>query len=131
MHYPANYGFVPRTLAEDGDPLDVLALCQEPVHPLTVVPVRAIGLLRMSDEKGIDDKIIGVTLVDPAFADYRHHSELPHHTLLEMERFFKDYKLLERKGVEVDGFLEPSEALRVLRQSLERYRARKPAGKRK
>src|SRR5690348_3539642 len=70
VHYPANYGFIPRTFCEDGDPLDVLVLGQEPVHPLTIVDARAIGVMRMRDDKGIDDKIIAVNVRDPAVADY-------------------------------------------------------------
>src|SRR3954463_3226304 len=71
VYYPANYGFVPRTYCDDGDPLDVLVFGQEPVHPLTVVDVRAIGVMQMRDDKGIDDKILAVNIGDPAFAEYR------------------------------------------------------------
>ena len=70
VYYPANYGFIPRTFCDDGDPLDALVLCQESVHPMTVVDARAIGVMRMRDEKGIDDKIIAVSTMDPAYADY-------------------------------------------------------------
>src|SRR5580765_4685362 len=79
VHYPANYGFVPRTFCDDGDPLDVLVFGQEPVQPLTVVDVRAIGVMQMRDEKGIDDKLLAVSIGDPAFADYRSFHELPKH----------------------------------------------------
>src|SRR5436305_174744 len=71
VHYPANYGFVPRTFCDDGDPLDVLVFSQEPVQPLTVVDVRAIGVMQMRDDKGIDDKLLAVSIGDPAFSDYR------------------------------------------------------------
>ena len=77
VHYPANYGFIPRTFCDDGDPLDALVLGQEPVHPLTIVEARAIGVMRMRDEKGIDDKIIAVSVHDPAFADYTDKAQLP------------------------------------------------------
>ena len=70
VHYPANYGFIPRTFCDDGDPLDALVLGQEPVHPLTIVEARAIGVMQMRDEKGLDDKIVAVSIRDPAFADY-------------------------------------------------------------
>src|SRR5437764_11843161 len=83
VHYPANYGFVPRTFCDDGDPLDVLVFGQEPVQPLTVVDVRAIGVMRMRDDKGIDDKVLGVNISDPAFADYRDFRELPRHVIRE------------------------------------------------
>jgi inorganic pyrophosphatase len=123
VFYPADYGFVPRTYAEDGDPLDVLVLSQEPVYPLTLVEARAIGLMRMRDEKGIDDKLLAVSVNDPAVADYTHHDQLPHHALREIRRFFLDYKVLEHKEVDVEDFLGPDEALRVLRASLARYDA--------
>ena len=70
VYYPADYGFIPRTFCDDGDPLDVLVLGQEPVHPLTIVEGRAIGVMRMRDEKGIDDKIVAISVRDPSFADY-------------------------------------------------------------
>jgi inorganic pyrophosphatase len=122
--YPANYGFVPRTYCGDGDPLDVLVFGQEAVVPLTVVDVRAIGVMRMHDDKGEDHKILGVCIGDPAFADYRHFEELPRHVVREMRRFFQDYKVLEGKEVEVDEPLGPDEALRILRESLEHYHSR-------
>src|SRR5688500_10356156 len=79
VHYPANYGFIPRSFCDDGDPLDALVLGQEPVVPLTLLEARAIGVLRMRDEKGIDDKIIAVAVHDPAVADYTDHRQLPAH----------------------------------------------------
>jgi inorganic pyrophosphatase len=121
--YPANYGFVPRTYCDDGDPLDVLVFTQEPLLPLTVVDVRAIGVMNMRDEKGIDDKLIAVAIGDPAFADYRRLSELPKHVMREMRRFFSDYKVLEGKEVVVDEPLGVDEALVILRQALASYTA--------
>ena len=122
VHYPANYGFIPRTFCDDGDPLDALVLGQEPVHPLTIVDARAIGLMRMRDEKGIDDKILAVSVADPAFADYRDHRELPPHATREMRRFFEDYKQLEEKQVVVEDFMGPAEAIQILREALDFYR---------
>jgi inorganic pyrophosphatase len=122
VHYPANYGFIPRSFCDDGDPLDALVLGQEPVHPLTIVEARAIGLMRMRDEKGIDDKVIAVSIRDPAVSDYRDHAELPEHTLREIKRFFQDYKQLENKQVVVEDFMGPDEAMRVLCESLDLYR---------
>lgn len=122
VHYPANYGFIPRTFCDDGDPLDVLVLGQEPVHPLTLVDARAIGVMRMRDEKGLDDKVVAVSVHDPAFADYTDQSQLPNHVLREMKRFFEDYKRLEHKEVVVEDLLGPADALRILREALELYR---------
>ena len=86
VYYPANYGFIPRTYCEDGDPLDVLVLGQEPVTPLTLMEARAIGVMRMRDEKGLDDKIIAVSVKDPAFSEYTEHGQLPGHLLREIRR---------------------------------------------
>jgi inorganic pyrophosphatase len=122
VHYPANYGFIPRTYCDDGDPLDVLVLGQEPVVPLTIVEARAIAVIRMRDEKGIDDKIIAVHLDDPAMRDTSHIRELPPHTLKELERFFLDYKTLENKKVVVNDFDGPFEAAKVIRAGLADYR---------
>ena len=122
VHYPADYGFIPRTFCDDGDPLDVLVLGQEPVYPLTIVEARAIGVMRMRDDKGIDDKIISISVRDPAFADYTDHSQLPAHVLRQMRRFFEDYKVLERKQVVIEGLLGPEQALDIIRDALEMYR---------
>jgi inorganic pyrophosphatase len=122
VYYPANYGFIPRTFCDDGDPLDALVLCQEPVHPLTVVEARAIGVMRMRDEKGIDDKILAVTVNDPAVSDYTSHTQLPAHQLREIRRFFEDYKTLEHKQVVVEEFMGAEEAIKILQEALELYR---------
>ena len=122
VYYPADYGFIPRTYCDDGDPLDALVLSQEPVYPLTIVQARAIGVMRMRDEKGIDDKIVAVSVGDPAFADYRDKAQLPGHVLREVRRFFEDYKALEQKQVVVEDLLGPSDAIRIIREALELYR---------
>jgi inorganic pyrophosphatase len=122
VHYPADYGFIPRSFCDDGDPLDALVLGQDPVYPLTIVEARAIGLMRMRDDKGIDDKIIAVSVRDPAFADYTDHVQLPGHVGREIKRFFQDYKVLENKTVVVEDILGPAEALAILRQALDLYR---------
>jgi inorganic pyrophosphatase len=123
VHYPANYGFVPRTYAEDDDPIDVLVLGQDPVVPLAIVQARAIGGFRMRDEHGEDVKIIAVHVNDPAFSDYRDIAELPKHVMTEIMRFFEDYKVLEGKAVEVGARIDVGEARRALRAAVERYRA--------
>ena len=122
VHYPANYGFVPRTLGDDDDPLDVLVLGQEPIVPLAIVTARAIGGFEMRDEHGVDTKIIAVHINDPAVRDYRSLSQLPQHVLLEIRRFFEDYKVLEGKPVAVGADLDAEKAVAILRQAVERYR---------
>jgi inorganic pyrophosphatase len=122
VHYPADYGFIPRTYCDDGDPLDALVLSQEPVYPLTIVEARAIGVMRMRDEKGIDDKIVGVSVHDPAFAHFTDKAQLPSHILRELQRFFEDYKALENKRVVVEDLLGPEEAVSIIRDALELYR---------
>src|SRR5262245_61284326 len=122
VHYPANYGFLPRTFCDDGDPLDALVLGQEPVHPLTVVEARAVGVMRMRDEKGLDDMIVAGSVRDPAFMDCTDKSQLPPHVLREIRRFFEDYKTLENKQVVVEDLLGPSDALRIIHEALELYR---------
>jgi inorganic pyrophosphatase len=122
VYYPADYGFIPRTYCDDGDPLDVLVLAQEPVYPLTIVEARAIGVMRMRDEKGGDDKILAVSVHDPEFADYTDKNQLPAHVLRQVQRFFQDYKVLEQKKVVIEDLLGPADAVSIIRESLELYR---------
>lgn len=122
VHYPSDYGFIPRTLCDDGDALDVLVLSQEPVHPLTIVMARALGVMRMRDDKGLDDKIIAVCVDDPAFADYGDLDQLPSHVTREIRRFFEDYKKLEDKEVVVEHPLPRAEALQTIDEALEMYK---------
>lgn len=122
VHYPANYGFIPQTYCDDDDPLDVLVLGQEPVVPMSIMRARPIGVMQMRDEKGLDDKIVAVHLDDPAVNHYSHIREVPQHTLLELRRFFEDYKTLERKRVEVDDMQGPYEACKVIRASMVGYK---------
>jgi len=121
VHYPANYGFIPRTHADDGDPLDILVLMQEPVDPLTIVRARPLGGLRMVDDKGGDDKIIGVCIDDPAYAHYNQIAEIPPHVMRELDRFFRDYKQLEGKLSEVGELYGLDEALAVIGRSRDAY----------
>ena len=122
VYYPADYGFIPRTYCDDGDPLDVLVLGQEPVFPLTIVQARAVGVMRMRDEKGVDDKIVAVSVRDPSFAEYTDKAQLPGHVLRQVRRFFEDYKVLEHKQVVVEDMLGPDEAVRIIKDALEMYR---------
>ena len=124
VHYPANSGFIPQSHADAGDPLDVLVLMQEPVVPLTIVRARAIGGLRMRDDQGGDDKIIAVAIDDPAFNHYTDASQLPPHLVVELDRFFRDYKILEGKTSEVDRPYDRTEALKIMRASLDAYRGK-------
>jgi inorganic pyrophosphatase len=128
VHYPANYGFIPRTYCDDGDPLDVLVLASEAVVPMCMMRARAIGRMQMVDEKGVDDKIIAVHLDDPSWRDVSHIRELQPHVLKELERFFLDYKTLENKRVEVSDFDGPFEAGKVIRQGLADYLKLRAAG---
>jgi inorganic pyrophosphatase len=122
VYYPADYGFIPRTFCDDGDPLDVLLLGSEPVPPLTIVEARAIGVMRMKDEKGVDDKIVAVSVRDPAFADYTDKDQLPSHVLRQVRRFFEDYKTLENKQVIMGDMLGPAAAVEIIADALELYR---------
>lgn len=121
IHYPANYGFIPRTLGDDDDPLDVLVLMQEPVVPLGILRARPIGMMPMEDEGEADEKIVCVHLDDPEYLHYTHYDELPDHRLSELRRFFEDYKKAERKEVVVGDFLGPEEAVDAVRQAMDRY----------
>jgi len=121
VFYPANYGFIPQTYAEDNDPLDVLVLCQEPVQPLALIKARAIGVMTMTDSGATDDKIIAVATNDPEFSEYLEARDLPGHRLLVLKRFFQDYKQLEGKQVQVEEIRPAYAALSVIEQSLARY----------
>ena len=121
VYYPANYGFIPQTLAEDDDPLDVLVLCQESVAPLTIMEARAIGLMTMIDAGKKDHKIIAVATADPEFNLYHEASEIPSHQLLMVRRFFQDYKQLEGKAVEVDEIQPAEKAFPIINDALQRY----------
>lgn len=128
VHYPANYGFIPQTYAEDDDPLDVLILCQEPVSPLTLVNARTIGVMTMLDSGKPDHKVLAVATEDPEYSGFNEASELPPHRLAMLRRFFQDYKMLEGKVVEVDEFQPAAIALPIINDALERYSALRRRG---
>ncbi|KAH9672155.1 Soluble inorganic pyrophosphatase 4 [Citrus sinensis] len=116
--YPHNYGFIPRTLCEDNDPLDVLIIMQEPVLPGCFLRAKAIGLMPMIDQGEKDDKIIAVCADDPEYRHYNDIKELPPHRLAEIRRFFEDYKKNENKEVAVNDFLPASDAYNSVQQSM-------------
>ncbi|XP_043712595.1 soluble inorganic pyrophosphatase-like isoform X1 [Telopea speciosissima] len=119
--YPHNYGFIPRTICEDSDPMDVLVLMQEPVLPGCFLRARAIGLMPMIDQGEKDDKIIAVCADDPEFRHYQDIKELPPHRLAEICRFFEDYKKNENKTVAVNDFLPAEEAIKAIKYSMDLY----------
>ncbi|KAI3823407.1 hypothetical protein L1987_04842 [Smallanthus sonchifolius] len=119
--YPHNYGFVPRTLCEDNDPLDVLVIMQEPILPGCFLRAKAIGVMPMIDQGEKDDKIIAVCADDPEYRHYNDIKELPPHRLAEIRRFFEDYKKNENKEVAVNEFLPAAEAIEVVKHSMDLY----------
>ncbi|KDO70969.1 hypothetical protein CISIN_1g027710mg [Citrus sinensis] len=119
--YPHNYGFIPRTICEDSDPMDVLVLMQEPVLPGSFLRCRAIGLMPMIDQGEKDDKIIAVCADDPEFRHYKDIKELPPHRLAEIRRFFEDYKKNENKKVDVEDFLPAEAAIEAIKYSMDLY----------
>lgn len=121
VHYPTDYGFIPETLSKDGDPLDVLLAVYEPTFPGCHVTARPIGILRMHDEKGEDEKILAVPVGDPRFDDINELSDLSAHFLREIENFFATYKLLEDKETELHGWDEAHVAWDVIDDSRRRY----------
>lgn len=121
VHYPANYGFVPRTYCGDGDPLDILVYCQEPIVPLAEMRANIIGVMKMVDDKGEDDKLIAVHADDPEYSGLTDLWQLPPHRLRELKRFFEDYKALEKKAVAVSDPMGRDEALKVLRGAIKFY----------
>ena len=128
VYYPANYGFIPQTLAEDDDPLDVLVLCQETVVPLTLIHARTIGLMTMIDQGEKDHKIIAVATEDPEFNIYKEASEMPPHRSTMLRRFFQDYTQLEGKVVEVDEMQPAAMAYPIIEDALHRYSRQRRKG---
>lgn len=123
VHYPANYGFIPKTFSADDDPLDILVLGQASVYPGCIMRARPIGVIKMIDGGRADDKIIAVHEDDPEFNVYHHISQLPPHILKTLERFFKDYKVLEHKEVQIENFLGEEEAKPLIRAAQASYEA--------
>lgn len=120
-HYPANYGFIPRTYGDDGDPLDVLLLCTEDIEPLSLVRAYPIGVIKMLDNGKNDEKIIAIPFTDPTYNIYQDISDLPNHIIDEMSHFFTIYKELERKTTLVNERGDKAEAIRIIEAALESY----------
>ncbi|MDX2017645.1 MAG: inorganic diphosphatase [Planctomycetota bacterium] len=128
VYYPANYGFIPQTLAEDDDPLDVLVYCVEQIPPLTLCNARAVGMMTMIDQGKPDHKIIAVLCQDPIYNEFKKASDFPKHIFKMLRRFFEDYKTLENKRVEVDDILPAEAAFAVIDDSLARYSRARQSG---
>ena len=120
-HYPANYGFIPRTYGDDLDPLDVLVLCSEELEPLTLVRCYPIGVISMIDGGRNDEKIIAIPFSDPSYNSYHDISELPHHIFDEMSHFFQVYKALEGKETAVNEVSGREAALQIIHSAMENY----------
>ena len=129
VHYPTDYGFIPETLAEDGDPLDALVLVWEPTFPGCPIEAKPVGLFNMRDEKGRDEKILCVPVHDPLWNYIQTLSDVPPHFLKEMEHFLSIYKELEKKKTEVEGWEDYDAAARVIQESQKRYKRKIPSGR--
>jgi len=121
-HYPASYGFIPRTYADDDDPLDVLVLCTEPIAPMSMVRVYPIGVISMMDSGSLDDKIIAIPFNDPTYSCYRGIEALPSHIFTEMKHFYQVYKELESKETVVDEIRGHKEAVRIVKNAIDKYK---------
>lgn len=123
MHYPGDYGFIPRTLHLDGDPMDVVVLVKEETFPGCLIDTRPLGVLRMLDRGEPDDKILAVPLNDPYYHEFFDIADIPQHLLKEIEHFFERYKDLEGKRVQILGWEKSDVAMRIIRESIQRYDA--------
>lgn len=122
FHYPVNYGFIPQTLGQDNDPLDILVLCSQSIQALCLVEANVIGNMQMIDQGQMDDKIIAVASKDPSVNHYQEIKDLPQHFLLELRNFFEQYKVLENKKVEIDNFQDKETAFKVINNAIAFYK---------
>jgi inorganic pyrophosphatase len=122
IYYPLNYGLVPQTYFDDGDPLDILVMCSLEIHPLCIVDAKVIGIMHMQDENGIDDKILSVAANDPAFHHINDITDVAAHQMNQLKHFFKGYKTLENKKVEVGNMFGRDKACECINHSMELYK---------
>jgi inorganic pyrophosphatase len=122
FHYPVNYGFIPQTLGQDGDPLDILVFCSQSVQPLCLVEATIIGNMQMIDQGQVDDKIIAVAAKDPSVNHISSIKELPPHFIAELRNFFEQYKALENKVVTIDNFQDKATACTIITEAIEYYK---------
>ncbi|MFN8248753.1 MAG: inorganic diphosphatase [Ferruginibacter sp.] len=127
FHYPVNYGFIPRTLGQDGDPLDILVMCSESIQPLCLVQATVIGNMQMIDSGEKDDKIIAVATKDPSVNHITNINELPEHFFAVLKNYFEQYKVLENKKVEIDEFQDKETAYRIINDAIDFYKTTYPA----
>lgn len=125
VHYPANYGFIPQTYCDDNDPLDILVICSIEIYPMCIVEAKVIGVMEMIDGEEKDAKIIAIAKNDISVNYINDLSQLPPHTLVELRRFFEDYKKLEHKNVTVEQFLDKESACRIITESMQLYQKNK------
>lgn len=126
FHYPVNYGFIPQTLGEDNDPLDILVICSESIQPLTLVQATVIGNMQMIDNGEKDDKIIAVATKDPTVNHFTNVNELPKHFIAVLKNYFEQYKVLENKLVEIDEFQDKEQAYQIIEKSINFYTTKFP-----
>lgn len=121
FHYPVNYGFIPQTLGEDGDPLDILVMCGESIQPLCLVQATVIGNMQMIDNGEKDDKIIAVATNDPTVNHFTSVEDLPKHFIAVLKNYFENYKVLENKEVIIDEFQDKDAAYKIINQAIDKY----------
>lgn len=122
FHYPINYGFIPQTLGQDGDPLDILVFCSQSIQPLCLVEATVVGNMQMIDSGQVDDKIIAVASKDPSVNHIKSVGELPPHFINELRNYFEQYKVLENKKVEIDNFQDASIAYNIISEAVNFYK---------
>ncbi len=124
FHYPINYGFIPQTLGQDGDPLDILVMCSESIQPLCLVEATVIGNMQMIDTGVVDDKIIAVASKDPGVNYIKEMAQLPQHFIAVLRNYFEQYKVLENKKVEIDDFQDKQAAYSVIEEAIALYKTK-------